>query len=215
MFRVGSRIAQLASSVSRNRQLCVAASVEEIPKAVDTAGRYATALYNAARKTDSLDAVIADVTRLQKLQKQSPPLAEFLRNPTLPRSVKSKMLEDVVRGSDFNPTLSHFIMVMADNGRTPDMPKALQSFQDIISSLKGEVVCKVTTTEPLTEWELALVKKRVKRRFFADKPDTDVTMETAIDEDLIGGLTIQVGDRFMDLSTRTELRKLQEAILQP
>lgn len=214
MLRFGSRLTSRFLSVANRRHFAVEATAEELPKAVDTAGRYAAALYNAARKMDSLDAVISDVDRMLDMQKKTPALAEFLRNPSLSRSAKSETLNDVIKGSDFNPTFSQFVMVMAENGRTGVMPKALQSFQDIISSMKGEVVCKVTTTEPLNEWELALLRKRVKQRFFADKPDAEITMETAIDEELLGGLTIQVGDRFMDLSTRTELRKLQEAISQ-
>lgn len=185
----------------------------EIPRAVDTAGRYATALYNAAKKTNSLDTVVKDVGEMQSMQASNPTLNAFLANPTLPRSAKTEVVSDLVKKSGFSDIFSHFLIVMAENGRTEEATKTLHSFQDIIKALKGEVVVKVTTTMPLSEWELALLKKEIKNRFFADKPDAELSVETAIDEELLGGLTIQVGDRFMDLSTRTELRKLQEVIL--
>lgn len=201
-------------SAVASRSYAAAASAEaEIPKAVDTAGRYANALYNAAKKTNSLDAVISDVTRLQSMQSKNPTLSEFLANPTLPRSAKAETLSEIVKKSDFSDVFSKFMLVMAENGRTGESTKALSAFQNIIATLKGEVICKVTTTVPLSEWELALLKKKIKKRFFADKPDAELTVETALDEGLMGGLTIQVGDRFMDMSTRTELRKLQEVIL--
>lgn len=136
----------------------------------------------------------------------------FLQNPTLSRSAKMEIISEVMRKAGFSDTFTHFMMIVAENGRTLDSDKILQAFQDIMSTLKGEVVVKVTTTAPLTEWELALLKKNVKLRFFAHNPDTDITVETILDDSLIGGFTIQVGDRFMDLSTRTELRKLQEVI---
>lgn len=214
MLRIGARA--MARSVARttSRNLATQVAVEtEIPKAVDTAGRYATALYNAAKKMNSLDAVIKDVAQMQAMQSSNATLHEFLNNPTLPRTAKTETLSDIVKKSGFSDIFSHFVMVMAENGRTEEASKTLQSFQDIIAALKGEVVVKVTTTLPLSEWELALLKKEIKNRFFADKPDAELTVETAIDEDLLGGLTIQVGDRFMDLSTRTELRKLQEVIM--
>lgn len=211
MLRLGGRTVSRLLSGNACRGFATEASVE-LPKAVDTPGRYATALYQAARKSGSLDSVESDVGRMLEMQSTIPSLDEFLSNPSLPRSAKVDALGEIVKRSDFSPTFSQFLMVMAENGRTTDMKKSLDAFQTIMSSLQGKVVCKVTTTEPLTEWEMALLKKRIKLRFFADKPEADLTVETAIDEELIGGLTIQVGDRFMDLSVRTELRKLQDTV---
>lgn len=185
---------------------------ESLPKAVDSPGRYATALFNAAKKMKSLDAVIEDVKRMKDMNDTIPSLSSFLQNPTLPKSAKVDTLGAIIGKAGFNQTFSNFMMVMAENGRTTEMAKTLQSFIDIIASLKGEVICKVTTVDPLSDWELSLLKKRIKQRFFSDKPDAEITIETAIDEELLGGLTIQVGDRFMDLSTRTEIRKLSESI---
>lgn len=185
----------------------------EPPKAFDTAGRYANALYNAAKKSNVIDTVSADVAQMQSMQATNSTLNEFLLNPTLPRAAKTEAIDEIVQKAGFSDVFSNFLRVMAENGRTADASKSMASFQEIISALKGEVTCKVTTTVPLSEWELALLKKKIKQRFFADSPDAELTVETAIDQDLLGGLTVQVGDRFMDLSTRTELRKLQEVIL--
>lgn len=214
MLRFGARAMVRSMAMTTSRKLATQVAVEtEIPKAVDTAGRYATALYNAAVKTNCLDAVIKDVAQMQEMQSSNATLDAFLNNPTLPRIAKTETLSEIVKKSGFSDIFSQFFLVMAENGRTEEATKTLQSFQDIIAALKGEVIVKVTTTLPLSEWELALLKKEIKNRFFADKPDAELTVETAIDEELLGGLTIQVGDRFMDLSTRTELRKLQEVIM--
>lgn len=211
MLRSGARLASRSWSATASRTFSTEVTTQ-IPRPIDTPGRYANALYNAARKMNYIDAVSIDVGNLQKMQATTPTFDQFLRNPTLPRSAKLEILSEIIKRSDFSPAFSQFLLVMAENGRTALMAKTLISFQEIISSLKGEVICRVTTTEPLTEWELAMLKKRVKARFFKDKPNAELTVETALDEDLLGGMTIQVGDRFMDLSTRTELRKLQEAI---
>lgn len=213
MLRFGSRSLNRALFRQSSKGFAAEAAPVELPKAVDTPGKYATALYHAAKKTNSLDAVVSDVSRMQEMQVSNSTLSEFLENPSLPRNAKIDTIGKIVSKSDFSPTFSQFLLVMAENGRTAESAKTLESFQNIIATLKGEVVVKVTTTIPLSEWELSLLKKKIKQRFFAEKPNAELTVETAIDEDLIGGLTIQVGDRFMDLSTRTELRKLQEVIM--
>lgn len=195
------------------RRLCSAAVAADLPPPVGTAGRYSAALYNAATKTGTLDIVINDVESMQMMCKTNADLDEFLRNPSLPRSAKVDALMEIMAKAKFSKTFTQFMMVVAENGRTAESERILQSFQEIIASIKGEVVVKVTSTMELSEWELALLKKKIKERFFEGKPDADLTVETAIDPELLGGLTIQVGDRFMDLSTRTELRKLQDVIL--
>lgn len=214
MLRAGVRSAmRLASRPGMRSYAAGSAAVEEIPMAFDTAGRYATALYNASRKSNTLESVTADVDRMQIMTSTNATLQEFLQNPSLPRTAKVDAIGEIVKRAGFSNTFSQFMMVLAENGRTNETSKTLSAFQDIIAVLKGEVIVKVTTTMPLSEWELALLKKKIKQRFFAEKPDAELTVETQLDPELLGGLTIQVGDRFMDLSTRTELRKLQEVIM--
>lgn len=213
MQRLFGRSAVRVVSRAPSRAFAAEAVIsQEIPKPVDTAGRYATALYSAATKTSTLDSVIADAERMREMQATNSTLSEFLKNPSLPSSAKVETMTEIIKKAGFSQTFSQFLMVMAENGRMNETEKSLNSFQDIIATLKGEVIVKVTTTIPMSEWEMALLKKKIKHRFFSEKPDAELTVETAIDQDLMGGLTIQVGDRFMDLSTRTELRKLQEMI---
>ncbi len=195
-----------------HRALSSAAVEADLPPAAGVAGRYSQALYNAAKKTNTLDAVVADVDRMQALRDSSPGLNEFLLNPSLPRTAKVDTLTEIMDRESFSPTFKQFMLVLADNGRTPESAKILAAFREIMASVKGEVVVKVTSASEIGEWEMALLKKNIKTSFFKNRV-TDLTVETAVDQELIGGLTIQVGDRFMDLSTRTELRKVQEEIL--
>ena len=188
------------------------AAQAELPQAVGTAGRYSSALYKAATKQGCLDIVSKDVEKMQQMRESNTKLDEFLRNPSLTRSSKVEAIGEIMSKGGFSKTFTQFMLVIAENGRTSESSRILQSFQDTIATLKGEAVVKVTSAMPMTEWELALLKKNVKKRFFQENPEADLTVETVVDHNLLGGLTIQVGDRFMDLSTRTELRKLQEVI---
>lgn len=193
------------------RGLASAAASADMPKVTGTFGRYASALYSAASKQNALDTVANDVTAMQKMQEFTPAFDSFLRNPTLPRSAKVSTLKVVSEKAGFSPLFNNFLSIVAENGRTADADKILETFSGMIASTKGELVLKVTSTVPLSEWELALLKKNIQSRFFEDGA-ADFTVETAIDQTLLGGLTVQIGDRFMDLSTRTELRKLTDII---
>lgn len=195
---------------SRNFAAAAAASAE-IPAATGAFGRYATGLYSAAVKRGALDEVAEDVRALQDMQATSPAFHAFLNNPTLPRSAKVSALEKVVAKGGFSPTFSNFMLVVAENGRTSQVESILKSFAGMIASTKGEVLLKVTSYAPLTEWELALLQKQIRARYFEGE-EAEFTLETAVDEELLGGFTVMIGDRFMDMSTKTELRKLCDII---
>lgn len=76
-------------------------------------GRYAAALYSAASKTKTLDAVEKELTNFKQSIKTDPKLKEFIINPTLKRSLKADALKHVaskVRLSKYlkKPTKTYF-----------------------------------------------------------------------------------------------------------
>ena len=47
----------------------------------------------------------------------------------------------------------------------------------------------------------------------AQGADSKMTIETRIDPSLINGMTIEVGDKYLDLSVSTQLKKLHQLLL--
>ena len=170
-------------------------------------GRYATALYNSASKASKLEAVKQDIDQLQEMRRTSSAFNDFLKDPTLPRSLKGETLEALMKKAGFSEVSRHFMMVLAENGRTAEAEKIMKTFQEMMMSQKGDIVAQLTTCGPVPEWELALIRKELKKSLCPE--GQSLTIETGYDYDLLGGFTVQVGDKFMDCSTRTELRKLQ------
>lgn len=213
LARAASQIAR-SGLAHRRLSAAAAAAAEDAPKAHGIVGRYAMALYAAASKQGTLDTVAADVAKLQEMEGGSLSFREFLKDPTLPRTAKVETINAVMNRGSFSETFSNFMYVITENGRSSETSKIMATFNEMIASTKGEVSMKVVSSIPLTEWELALLKKTIKERFYPNKT-TEIHVETAVDDSLLGGFTVQIGDRFMDLSTRTELRRLTEAIGAP
>ncbi|KAK4538586.1 hypothetical protein CDCA_CDCA18G4611 [Cyanidium caldarium] len=179
------------------------------------AGRYAGALYHVARRMNQMAQVTADVQRMQALRRSAPTLDKFLANPTLSRSVKRSALGEVMRAGDIqSPLVRNWLLMIADNGRLADAARILDTFESVVSAQRGSVEATVTSALPLTEWQLGMLRLRLKRRFFPDLPDAQVELKSRTDPLLLGGFTVQLGDKFIDLSVRTEVRRLKEAIMQ-
>lgn len=112
-------------------------------------GRYATALYSAASKQKSLDAVERDLTSLQAQVKQDPKLKDFVMDPTIKRSIKAAALKDVSARVKFSPATGFLLETMADNGRLKKLEAVINAFKLIMSAHRGEVVCEVITAKAL------------------------------------------------------------------
>ena len=189
--------------------------VDVVSQFAGVAGRYAGALYHVARRMDQMAQVTADVQRMQALRRSAPTLDRFLANPTLSRGVKRSALEEVMRAGDIqSPLVRNWLLMIADNGRLADAARILDTFESVVSAQRGSVEATVTSALPLTEWQLGMLRLRLKRRFFSDLPDAQVELKSRTDPLLLGGFTVQLGDKFIDLSVRTEVRRLKEAIMQ-
>merc|ERR1712186_102834 len=91
-------------------------------------GRYATALYSAATKEKKLDVVEKELVDLQNLLKTDKVLDEFLRNPTIPRSLKRDAVTSVMGKKNASDLTKNFFLSAADNGRLAKVDGFIEAF---------------------------------------------------------------------------------------
>eukprot|EP00240_Pyramimonas_obovata_P014300 CAMPEP_0118933270 /NCGR_PEP_ID=MMETSP1169-20130426/11862_1 /TAXON_ID=36882 /ORGANISM="Pyramimonas obovata, Strain CCMP722" /LENGTH=209 /DNA_ID=CAMNT_0006876009 /DNA_START=104 /DNA_END=733 /DNA_ORIENTATION=+ len=174
------------------------------------AARYTGALYSAAVKAKSLDKVDKEIAQIAVMCKTSPTFKSFLSDPSVPKKKKSESIIALMTEMKFTDTTKHLFGVMASNGRLPETEKVAKLFSEIMMASKGEVPAAVTSAEPLTAKELADVTAACQASIGSGKT---LKLEQKVDPSIIGGLMIDVGDKHIDLSINTKIRKM-EALLQ-
>ena len=112
-------------------------------------GRYACALYSAASKQKSLEAVEKDLISFQATVKKDPKLYDFIVNPTIKRTVKAKILKDAAGEVKFNPATGFLLEALAENGRLKNLDNVINAYKLIMAAHRGEIVCEVITAKPL------------------------------------------------------------------
>ncbi|KAB5576857.1 hypothetical protein PHYPO_G00203330 [Pangasianodon hypophthalmus] len=145
-------------------------------------GRYATALYSAASKQKSLEKVEQELGRVASLIKD-PKLSSIVLNPHIKRSIKQKTVSDALNKAKLSPITVNLINVLADNG--------------------------LTTAQPLDEANLAELK--VALNGFLAKGET-IKLETKCDPSILGGMIVSIGDKYVDMSTKSKIQKLTKLI---
>ncbi|KAL3881389.1 hypothetical protein ACJMK2_027836 [Sinanodonta woodiana] len=139
----GQLVRQFSSSAVRHKLIYPPIQVYGVE------GRYATALFSAASKEKKLDAVEKELKSLKELLKKDARFTEFLLNPSLKRKEKIDTIHDVMAKQKYSSLTSNLLATMADNGRLKKIGNVLASFEKLMSAVRGEIICTVTTAKPL------------------------------------------------------------------
>lgn len=171
------------------------------------AGRYATAIFDLANETKSLDAVAADLGALKSLMKSSPDLARLVRAPVFSRADQRKGMDAVLSKMGANQLTKTFIFLLADKRRLFGLVDIIRAFEARVAKQKGIMRAEVTSARALSDGELSEIKSVLKAKLARD-PE----IETHVDPSLLGGLVVKVGSRMIDSSLRTKLEGLRSAM---
>ncbi|KAK2904896.1 hypothetical protein Q8A67_006695 [Cirrhinus molitorella] len=201
---VGLQVRQFSTSVIRPAAKLIKPPIQ----VYGVEGRYATALFSAASKQKSLDKVEQELGRVTSLIKD-PKLSSVVMNPHVKRSIKQKTFIDALTKAKLSPITINLINVLAENGRLTLTPDVITAFSKMMSAHRGEVTCSVTTAQPLDEANLAELK--VALNGFLSKGET-IKLETKSDPSILGGMIVSIGDKYVDMSTKTKIQKLTKLI---
>jgi len=174
-----------------------------------TEGRYAAALFSAASKNKALDAVEKDLTTFQATLKKDKPLADFLADPSIKKTVKVQGLAAACDKLKMSELTKNMLTAMAENGRHNLVPAVIGSYGSIMAAQRGEVVCEVVTAKALDPAMTKEVEATI--ALFLKKGEKSLT-SYKVDPTIIGGMVVSIGDKFADMSIASKMKKYTELI---
>jgi F-type H+-transporting ATPase subunit delta len=168
------------------------------------AKRYAEAAYLIARQDGKEDAWSSGLADVAALLGDDRARAVF-ENARVPSSQKLALVERALAGVD--PLVLNLARLLVRRRRTSLGPQIAQAFQELIDEAKGTSHATVITAVPLTEQDRAAVQRRL-----IEITGGQVQMETHVDESILGGLVVRIGDRLIDGSTKSRLLALKRRL---
>lgn len=172
-------------------------------------GRYATALYSAATKLKQLDVVEKDLEKMKNTLKTDRRFREFIKNPVIKRSLKMEAMKDVAAKTKLSVASTNLLSLLAENGRLKRFDSVSAAFSTIMSGHRGDLQCEVTTAKPLDAESKAELEKTLK--LFAKKGE-NVILVLKVNPALIGGMVVSIGDKYVDMSVASKVKKYTELI---
>lgn len=166
---------------------------------------YAKALLGVTETGGNTDSVLEELDSLVKtVLPQHPQFAEALRTPRL--SVEEKIgLIDRIFGSRASGELLKFLKVLANHGRLDCLREIASAFRRQVNDKQGRVAVQVTTASELSAEQLGQVNASLH-----EKLGRQIDLTTRVDEELLGGMVVRIGDTVIDGSLKNRLVRLQQ-----
>jgi F-type H+-transporting ATPase subunit delta len=168
----------------------------------DTAARrYAEAAFEIGRADGTLDRWEADLATLRDALAQDD-LRALAEHPAVPFADKERVLRRAV--GDVSTEALNLVLLMVRRGRPKAIPRMVEHFADLVRRERGVALAEIRTALPLDDEQRADVRDRLARL-----TGETIEINEVVDESLIGGITVRIGDRLYDASVRSRLERLR------
>jgi F-type H+-transporting ATPase subunit delta len=169
------------------------------------AGRYAKSLIDLAIEKNQLDEVYQDMLFLQKVCSDNKDFVSMLKSPVISADKKEKILEAVTKGK-VTVLTALFNKLLVKKGREKYLPEIAKAFIQQYKDHRNIFSVKLTTAVPVSE-EL---KNAILNKIRTETAMQHLELDTAVQEDLIGGFVLEIGDQLVDASISYDLNNVRK-----
>ncbi len=164
--------------------------------------RYAKALLDLAVEQKANEALENDMRLVVATVEGSSDLKDVLSSPVISGAAKKVVLLKVFK--DFHPLGKELVTLLVDKKRISLLNEVAKKYIALHEDFKGQRIAYVTTAIPLSS---QLEKKLLKQ--VEEITGNKVTLENKVDENILGGFVLRVGDLQYNASISNKLDKIK------
>ena len=169
---------------------------------------YAEALLNVAEKRNRVDDVAQELSGIVgELFVRMPDLQKLFLSRIIQRDKKAKLI-DAAFGDNLGELTLDFIRVLNGRDRLELLRPVSEAYKTLLDRRRSRVRVLVRSAVPLTEEVLNQLKTTMSVSL-----GKEPVIDSRIDETLLGGMIVQVGDVVYDSSAKTRLESIRTQLL--
>jgi F-type H+-transporting ATPase subunit delta len=166
------------------------------------ARRYAEAAFQIGKSAGSLEEWERDLTLLRDELRDSD-LRAVLQHPAIPYASKERVLR-AIAGKQVGKEPLNLVLLMVRRGRPRAVNAMLDQFEALLRRERGIALAEVRSALPLDDAQRDALIERL-----AGLTGDKVQINERVDESLIGGVAVRIGDTLYDASVRSRLERLR------
>jgi len=167
---------------------------------------YAQAIFNLANANNTLK-VWSDTLALLSEVAANEAMIEIINNPDVTDEQTVSLFIDICQ-DNLDEQGINFIKLAAENNRLEVIPHIAQSFEVMRAEAEGSIEAQVISAYAVNATQKKSIAAALKKKL-----GREVTIKTATDKSLLGGVIIRAGDMVIDGSVKTQLEKITHSLL--
>jgi len=169
--------------------------------------RYASALLSSAEEGGFLDTIVEELKQIREVLNNSRDLVHVLRSPLIQGDKKVHILEEIFRDS-VGQKMHLFLSLIANKKRAGLLPAIIDEFQVLLDEKQGVLNADVTSAVALSDLQVSdLVSK------LTASTGKTIRAKMKVNADLIGGVSVKIGDTILDGSVSHQLEMLKHSLM--
>ena len=166
---------------------------------------YAEALFEAAKDKDRLDEVREELAQFADALAENREMQVFLFSPYFSSNEKREGIHKAVSGA--SDEFLNFLDLLVEKHRMPVIFRIRRQFDEMWKRENRKLDVRVTSAVELDPDVVREIGRAIEER-----TGRSVELSSEVDQDILGGLVLQVGNKVLDASIRNRLEKLRKSI---
>lgn len=166
---------------------------------------YAEALFEAGRDKGKLDSLQSQLGQFTDVVDGNRDLQVFLFSPYLSSADKREGLSRAISGAE--PELTNFLELLVEKHRMPEIFRIRREFDELWKKENRRLDVTVVSAVELDEAVVEKIGQEVERQ-----TGEKVDLSSAVDDQILGGIVLRVGNMVLDASIRSRLEKLRKTV---
>lgn len=171
--------------------------------------RYAEAVIELAEQQgpEAADLVLAELHAINQVMGSDRDTTVIINHPSIPPEQKKAFLNSLF-GGKLSDVSDRLINLLADKRRLDILPFIESNYQRLLNERKNVVSADLVCSEQLADDSIANIKAQLTEHL-GKKLDLNVS----VDQSLIGGVVLKLGDQVIDGSLRGRLNQIEKTLL--
>lgn len=171
------------------------------------ARRYTAALFALAKEANAAEATARELDSFVDALDKEPSARDFYASPVVDRTEKTELLRRSL-ASRMSELTYNFIVLLVRKRRENLIATIARQMHEMLDADAGNTVASIATPSALQPDELADLARRLSQVY-----KRKIIPQSRVDEDLLGGVVVQMGDTYVDASVAGKLEEIRRHLL--
>jgi F-type H+-transporting ATPase subunit delta len=172
------------------------------------ASRYAEALFQVGEESNSTEKLYNELKAVVDIIKENKEFENILKSPIVSKGDKKDLISNIF-GSQIDKEMLNFMKILADKDRLSLIAGITEAFKASLNDKNNILEGIVITAVPMKGDELEGLQGKLSAKY-----NKTVILKNKVDESVLGGVLVRLGNEEIDGTVKNRLDKMKEQLSQ-